>query len=193
MEEVWKLIENFENYSVSTFGRIRNNNSNKFLKLQNKGGYLNIFLINNQIRKSFKVHRIVALTFIENPENKPEVNHKDKNKHNNHILNLEWNTRQENNIHRLLNITIKNINKKIIYRLDKETNDILEKYESMENAAEWAVNLGLTKNIHNGRNSISNSVNGLSNSSYGYKWKFEENINLENEIWKPVPNNSSNC
>ena len=188
MEEVWKPIENFENYSVSIFGRIRNDQTNKILKLNNKGGYLHVSLTNNKIKKTFKVHRLVALTFIENTENKKEVNHKDKNKHNNHISNLEWNTHKENSIHRTFNLTITDINKKIIYRLDKVTNDILEKYDSMEKAAEWVVTLGLTKNLHNGRNAISNSVNGLSSSSYGYKWKFEENLYLENEVWKQVPN-----
>lgn len=187
-QEVWKTIEEYENYNISNFGRVINNKTDKIMKLNNKGGYLNVSLVNSQNKKCFKVHRLVALTFIENPENKLEVNHKDKNKHNNHISNLEWNTRQENNIHRLHNITITNINKKVIFRLHKETNEMLEKYSSIENAALWAVSLGLTKNIHNGRNAISNVINGLSNSSYGHKWELEKDINLENEIWKQVPN-----
>ena len=185
-EEEWKTIENFENYNISSFGRVQNNKTGKIMKLNNKGGYLHISLVNSQNRKSFKVHRLVALAYIENPENKLEVNHKDKNKDNNHLSNLEWNTRQENNIHRLLNLTITNINKKVIFRLDKETNEVLDRYESFEEAALWAVNLGLTKNIHNGRNAISNSVNGLSTISYGHKWQLEKDKNLKNEIWKQV-------
>jgi len=65
---------------------------------------------------------------------------------------------------------------------------VLEKYNSMEDAALWAVNLELTKNIHNGRNAISNAINGLSIISYGHKWLLEKDITLENEIWKQVPN-----
>jgi hypothetical protein len=188
MEEVWKKIENFDNYSVSTFGQIRNDQSGKIMKLNNKGGYLNASLTNLKNKKCFKVHRLVALAFIDNLENKAEVNHKDKNKHNNNISNLEWNTHKENSIHRVKNFIFPEINKKVIFRLDKETNEMLEKYDSMEKAAEWIVNQGLTKNIHNGRNAISNSVNGLSKISYGYKWRLKENIHLENEIWKQVPN-----
>ena len=81
-EEQWKTIENYENYSISTFGRVQNNKTGKIMKLNNKGGYLHISLVNLQNRKSFKVHRLIALAYIENPENKLEVNHKDKNKQN---------------------------------------------------------------------------------------------------------------
>ena len=65
-EELWKPIENFENYEVSTSGRIKNTTTNKILKLNNKGGYLSISLINSLGKKSFKVHRLVALAFIQN-------------------------------------------------------------------------------------------------------------------------------
>ena len=64
----------------------------------------------------------------------------------------------------------------------------MDRYESFEDAALWAVNLGLTKNIHNGRNAISNVINGLSSISYGHKWQLEKDTILENEIWKQVPN-----
>ena len=64
-----------------------------------KGGYLRVVLMKDSKYKHFSVHRIVAQLFIPNPENKPEVNHKDGNKQNNFVENLEWVTSKENIIH----------------------------------------------------------------------------------------------
>jgi uncharacterized protein with PIN domain len=131
---------------------------------------------------------LVALAFIEHPENKSDVNHKDKNKINNNVSNLEWMTRKENNIHRCKDLIIKTNKNKPIFRIDKNTNEILEKYNSIENAAIWVFNNELTKNIHNGRNAISNCITGLSKISYGFKWSLEPQVEyLEGEIWKQVP------
>ena len=186
MEEQWNKIQNFPNYYVSTFGNIKNITTNKLLKLCNKAGYYHVSLVNSTSRKSFKIHRLVAIAFISNPENKPEVNHKDKNKLNNHIDNLEWATKSENNLHRCKDLKIKTNKNKSINRIDKETNKIIQSYNSIEDAAMWAFENGLTKNIHNGRNSIGNCLCSLSNSSYGFKWEFIKDLELDNEIWKQI-------
>jgi hypothetical protein len=186
-EELWKPIENFENYEISTSGRVKNTTTDRIMKLNSKGGYLCISLINSSGKKIFKVHRLVALAFIPNPENKTDVNHIDKNKHNNNISNLEWNTRAENNIHSKLNVIITTNRNKSINRLDKKTNELLEKYNSIELAGEWVLSLGLTKTAHNGRNAIGNVINGVSKTAYGFRWELENtNQSLENEIWKQV-------
>ena len=189
MEEIWKPIDQFPNYNVSNLGNIKNIITNKPLKSVCKDGYCNISLVNDKIQKTLKVHRLVALAFIENPENKSDVNHKDKNKINNHVSNLEWMTRKENNIHRCKDLIITTNKNKPIYRIDKNTNEILETYNSIEDAATWAFNNELTKNTHNGRNAIGNCITGLSKISYGFKWILEPCIDcLEGEIWKQVPN-----
>jgi len=186
-EELWKPIESFENYEVSTLGRVKNTKTDRMMKLNSKGGYLCISLVNTFRQKTFKVHRLVALAFIPNTENKTDVNHMDKNKHNNNISNLEWNTRAENNLHGKLNVIITTNKNKPINRIDKNTNEILEKYNSIELAAEWVLSLRLTKTAHNGRNAIGNVITGLSNSAYGFSWELENtNQSLENEIWKQV-------
>ena len=190
MEE-WKSITDFENYEVSTWGNIRNIVTNKVLKSCVKSGYYHVSLVNNKIknkiRKSFKTHRLVALAFIPNPENKSDVNHKDKNKLNNHLSNLEWNTRKENNIHRCKNITIKSNKNKPLFRVDSTSKEKLEHYESIEEAGVWALNNNLTKTSHNGRNAIGNCLSGLSKKAYGFQWVYEnQNEDLENEIWKQV-------
>lgn len=77
MEE-WRIINDFPNYSVSSFGNVMNIKTNKMMRLCNKAGYYNISLTNENNYKTRKVHRLVAFAFIENPEQKSEVNHKDK-------------------------------------------------------------------------------------------------------------------
>ena len=97
MTEIWKTIENYETYSVSTFGRVRNDTTGKFLK-GGKGSnrYTNVNLCKKGERKMHYVHRLVAIAFIPNPENKDCVDHRDGNPTNNTLVNLRWASRSEN-------------------------------------------------------------------------------------------------
>lgn len=86
MQEIWKQFRN-TNYSVSNKGRIRNNKTGKILRnRRTKVGYCNV-TING---KCYRTHRVVAEVFIPNPQNLPQINHKDENKSNNVVENLEW-------------------------------------------------------------------------------------------------------
>jgi hypothetical protein len=93
--EIWKKIEGYENYSVSTYGRVRNKRG-KELSPININGYNYVSLVNGNIYKKCRIHRLVAQAFIPNPNNYPVVNHKDEDKSNNHIDNLEWCTIEYN-------------------------------------------------------------------------------------------------
>ena len=97
--EIFKDIKGYPDYQISNYGRIWSCKVNKYMSpVTNNKGYLQIKLIAaNGKRKGELVHRLVALTFIDNPEGKPEVNHIDRNKTNNHVENLEWVTHSENN------------------------------------------------------------------------------------------------
>lgn len=103
MEEVWKTIniEGFEDtYQISNKGRVHNMNTGRFPNgSYTHDGYNKFVLQKGGKQKRFMVHRLVALHFIPNPENKETVNHKDGNKLNNNVENLEWATRSENELH----------------------------------------------------------------------------------------------
>lgn len=95
-----KPIDGYPNYFISEDGKVWNSKKKIFLKPMLNRGYCQIILCRHSKHKTFKMHRLVALAFIPNPQNKREVNHKDGNKENNCVSNLEWSTRSENNLHR---------------------------------------------------------------------------------------------
>lgn len=79
--------------------RVRNKKSKKLKPRFDKDGYVLISIYCGGKQKNFRVHRLVAMAFIPNPDNKPFINHKDGNKANNHVNNLEWSTQSENEKH----------------------------------------------------------------------------------------------
>lgn len=102
IKEQWKIIPEFPNYEISNCGKVRRvwkkHTSLKKTRLS-KFGYEIVHLSNNGVNKHRAVHRLVAIAFINNPDNKPEVNHIDGNKENNCVYNLEWVSRSENMKH----------------------------------------------------------------------------------------------
>ena len=92
----FKRIDGYDNYFVSNFGNVINSKTNKMLKPRNDiQGYNVINLYQNGKYKTFKVHRLVGIAFLENPDNKPMIVHIDDNKSNNDVKNLRWVTRKE--------------------------------------------------------------------------------------------------
>jgi hypothetical protein len=106
MEVIWKPIVNFEGlYIVSNIGDVVSLGNNKFnkkrvlTKFKDQYGYLLVSIYKEKITYRKRVHRLVAESFIENPQKKPTVNHKNGIKDDNRLENLEWATKKEQTIH----------------------------------------------------------------------------------------------
>ena len=177
-KEEWLPIKDFDNYEISSLGQVHNTKTGRMLKLTIKGGYAFTGLSEKCKGKTFPIHRLVALAFIENPENKPQVNHKDKNRSNNNISNLEWSTALENNLHRSKGV-VQTTNQNIkIWRVDKDTGEKLEFYNSIYLAATWCFENNYSPSIQNARE--------VYHQSCSFKWVIDQQLSLENEEWKNV-------
>lgn len=160
-------------YAIFNDGTILGKN-NKSLKLhKGTSGYLQLN-INTPKTKSYLVHRLVAELYIPNPDELPEVNHKDGNKLNNKSSNLEWCTRSQNIQHGIDNGLIpspwkdkfgnKHIRSKTTLQIDIN-GDILNEYGSAREASRiTGINYG----------TISNVLIGRGNTAGGFKWKYKE-------------------
>lgn len=96
MQEEFKKIDGYDNYSVSNTGLVRNDIKQRIMKSSLRRGYHRIGLCKDGNRKSFDIHRLVANAFLDNLENKPQVDHIDNNRTNNYVSNLRWVSNQEN-------------------------------------------------------------------------------------------------
>jgi hypothetical protein len=158
MTENWKPVIDFPNYEISDAGRVRSIKNNIIRKDQtHRQGYKQIYLYKNGNRHYFLVHTLVATHYIPNTKNKPEVNHKDGNKANNHVSNLEWVTRSENMLH-LYENGWSMLSKRV------QRSDGLIFRSTLEAERQ----LGLT------RMSVSRAANPKQSSKYagGYTWKY---------------------
>jgi hypothetical protein len=185
MEEIWKSVIGFNSfYEVSNYGNVRSinriviretikgfenlNYTGRILKqYQEKSGYLMVRLSSNCNGKTIRVHRLVAMVFIENPENKQTINHKDGNKLNNNYCNLEWATQLENNQHAIKNGLIKRNKTKAINQKISVSQFSLE----MVFIKRWDSVTQICKELNFSSSSILRCIHGKYKSSYGFIWK----------------------
>jgi hypothetical protein len=96
MEE-WKQITDYPNYSVNTLGQVKNNIKNKLkIPFMNDRGYLIVDLYKNNVRKHFRVHQLVGKLFLPNWNNHKELDHRNRIKIDNRLINLRWCSRSDN-------------------------------------------------------------------------------------------------
>ena len=178
--EIWKEIKNYEGlYEISNTGKVRSLTrvkqfgrgyrtfEGKEIKLQqDKDGYFKVNLSKDGVKKRFFVHRLVAMNFIENIDSLPVVNHKDGDKQNNNVSNLEWATHSENDLHAfetgLRKPTDGGTSKKV-EQYDLEGN-FINQYNSISEASRAT---GISIQM------ISYCCNGKCKTTKGFVWKFK--------------------
>lgn len=172
LQEIWKDISNYKGlYQISNLGRVKSlSKKSGFLTLKERimkpiikdNGYCQIALFKDKKRCRKYIHRLVAEAFIPNPNNYPCINHKDYNKANNNVDNIEWCSYSYNNNYSNCQI-IAGMSKRIpIIQYDLHGNSIKE-WESATNAGK---ELGFNNSL------ITACCKGRIDKAYGYKWKY---------------------
>ncbi len=175
MQEIWKDVPEYEGlYQVSNLGSVRSlthtkRSSNgktarangKVIKPLEQNGYLNIMLCKDGVRKRFRLHRLIASAFIPNPHNFPQVNHKDENKKNNNVENLEWCDSKYNNSY---GTRLQRYSETMGIRVVQSTLD--GDFVKLWKSASEAGRNGYT------RENISKCCRGERETADGYKWKY---------------------
>jgi len=183
--EVWKVVENYPKYEVSTHGRIRKSNNLRILKVQNpKHKYISPIIVNDDGKKAVALHRLIALTFIPNPKNKPYVNHKDRDTRNNNLDNLEWVTGSENMKHMYATGYVKDVKKKwkAILRVDSDGNELRRYDGAKECADECSISIEIVTAIARGHIQPYDR-DGL---YVNVRYVNTDGDNMENEEWKDI-------
>lgn len=164
--EEWKSIEGYTRYEVSNMGKVRNIHTKQLKAIrQTKTGYCITDLKENGQKKTAYVHRLVAQAFIENAFSYPCINHKDENKANNCVDNLEWCSVEYNNKYGKHNQKIRETKTRLygckVAQVDRETGEVIKIYKSKKEGAEAigvkppAIDWALSKPTH---------------TSGGYRW-----------------------
>lgn len=168
MEEIWKPVKGYDAYEVSNMGRVRSLYKYKFIKgkyrkiekvhylkgADNGHGYKYVTVCDSGKHKRLYVHRMVADAFLANPNNLPQINHKDENKANNNVANLEWCDSQYNMDYSF---------SKAVEQIDMKTGEIVASFKSSKEA-------GRQTGFSSGN--ISQACNGIWRYYNGYYWRW---------------------
>lgn len=164
MKEIWKEILGYENlYEVSNLGKVRNMRTGRILKPgPDKDGYLLICLYKNGRRTTNKLHRLVAQAFLPN-SSKPQINHKDEDKTNNCVNNLEWCDAKYNANYGTRNKKVSERNGIPVLQFNMQ-GDLIKEFPSLHSAA---LSLGISKQA------IWSSCNNINKTCCGFIWKYK--------------------
>lgn len=170
LEEQWRDTYIYgDQYEVSNTGKVRNKVTKHILYQQKDGkGYLRTSLSRNNVQVTVKVHRAVAIAFIENPNNLPQVNHKDGDKENNLVNNLEWINNYDNMQHAVKNgLTnhVENSGRKRRAIIGVSDSGEIVRFDSLAEAS---------SKLRICRSNLCNALKGRRNVCGGYMWKYAD-------------------
>lgn len=186
-KEIWKDIKGYESlYQVSNFGNVKrlpyklwNNLTKTYSKFKgkikilsnDKDGYKITVLHKNSKPTTFRVHRLVGINFINNTDNKPVINHKNGIKYDNHIENLEWCTRSENDLH-AYKLGLRTVNKTALGKkgYDSFTGHIVKQY-SLDGILIAEFGSMLEAKRQTGISHICSACNGKRKTAGGFIWE----------------------
>ena len=155
-EEIWKEIQGFEGlYEVSSHGRVRNLRTGRILGDRYDGAGYKAVLLDG---KNYYIHRLVALAFLDNPNNLPQVNHIDEVKTNNNVENLEWVTASEN----------------VNYSIYKQSCKINQITKDSELVKTWESSWQINRETGYDASSIIKCCRGKRKQAYGYRWEYAD-------------------
>jgi len=176
MKEEWRDIPEYKGlYQVSNMGQVKSLRNNELIlkPITVRKGYLSVNLYKAGKQKLSRLHRLVAVAFIPNPENKLEVNHKDGNKKNNCFTNLEWVTPSENQKHSFNTLHRKNS----MWRggIDIYTKDgkFIIRVDDTKTAVEW-VKKNSNSRYKIVKQSINDACRGKCLFAYGYIFRYSQ-------------------
>ena len=157
-----KDIKNYEGlYAITPEGEVWSYRKKKFLTPRDNKGYLYVYLYKDNEKKKCYLHRLVAEAYIPNQENLPQINHKDENKANNCIQNLEWCDASYNTNYGTCIERRASKHKKPILQYDLDGNFIRE----------WSSATDVGREVKNG---ICDCLKGRKKSAYGFVWKYKD-------------------
>lgn len=180
MKEIWKDLKENSFYQISNYGRfkskdryVKNGNGKRFCKGKiikptlTRNGYLEYSYKQNGIRKVELAHRLVARYFIDNPDNLPQINHKDENIKNNNVNNLEWCTAK-------YNANYGNRNAKCLEKIKYQFKKV-KQFDKNHNFIKEYQSLGIASREINGDiSAIIRVCKGKQKTAYNYIWEYSE-------------------
>ena len=168
-KEIWKDVPNYEGlYQVSNLGNVKSLRKDKILRCKNYSNYNGVILYDGSHKaKTMLIHRLVAQAFIPNIDNLPCINHKDENKKNNNVENLEWCSYKYNNNYGNHNKNNSLAHCKKIYQY--KPNGVFIK--------EWASQIEIQKTLGINQRNISSCCKKTRKTAGGYIWIFKEECN----------------
>jgi hypothetical protein len=159
-------MRKYPDYEISTNGEIWSRKKQHLFQPSETMDYLHVKLVNaNKKTKAISIHRQVAKHFIPNPNNYPNVNHKNGNKHDNRAENLEWVTSRQNRIHAIEVLGAPINGKRKVSYFDIKTKEKLGEFESLSDAAK-KFNISYTM--------ISRAASGVRKTAAGFNWEYND-------------------